>query len=78
MGIQPEYDGLSVKPVIPSGWQRFTAVRYFRGVRYEILVERKGNGKDVSLIVDGVPVKGSVIPIPPENVKTIKITAYIG
>ena len=38
LGIQPQYDGLEIKPVIPAGWQGFEAVRHFRGVRYEISV----------------------------------------
>jgi cellobiose phosphorylase len=78
LGIQPTYDGLEIVPVIPSAWCGFEVVRQFRGVRYEISVKRAGPGNVVSLEVDGKPVSGTVIPLPAKNVKTLKITAYIG
>ncbi len=78
LGIQPQYDGLEIKPVIPSSWHGFEAVRFFRGVRYEISISRKGIGNAVSLIVDGKPVPGTVIPLPDRYVRTLKVTAYIG
>jgi cellobiose phosphorylase len=78
LGIQPQYEGLEIKPVIPSGWQGFEAVRYFRGVRYEISVNRKGAGNDVSLVVEGSPVQGTVIPLPAKEVKTLQVSANIG
>jgi cellobiose phosphorylase len=78
LGIQPQYDGLEIKPIIPSGWQGFDVVRYFRGVRYEISVTRKGVGNTVLLEVGGEPVSGTVIPLPAMDVKILKVTAYIG
>src|SRR5512135_869549 len=63
LGIQPQYDGLEIKPVIPLDWPGFEAVRHFRGVRYEISVRRKGPGNDVSLLVDDKPVLGTVVPL---------------
>ena len=78
LGIQPEYDGLEIKPVFPTDWQGFTAVRYFREVRYEISITRRGAGNEVSLEVDGRPISGTIIPLPSGDVHTLKITAYIG
>jgi cellobiose phosphorylase len=78
LGIQPEYDGLEIKPVFPTDWQGFTAVRYFREVRYEISITRRGAGNEVSLEVDGKPIPGSIIPLPSGDVHNVKITAYIG
>jgi cellobiose phosphorylase len=78
LGIQPQYDGLAINPVIPSGWQGFEVVRQFRGVRYEVSVRRKGPGNTVLLVMGGEPVSGTVIPIPARNVKTLKVTAFIG
>jgi cellobiose phosphorylase len=78
LGIQPQYDGLEIKPVIPSFWRGFTAIRYFRGVRYEISVNRKGTGNKVSLIVDGKPIQGTVIPLPAEEIKVLNVKANIG
>ena len=65
--------GLEVKPVIPSDWDGFEVTRNFRGVRYEISVKRKGPGNNVSLEVDGKSIEGTVIPLPRENTKTVKV-----
>jgi cellobiose phosphorylase len=64
LGIRPTFDGLQIAPVIPSGWRGFSATRVFRGVTYRIHVERKGNGNAVSLVVDGQPIQGNVVPLP--------------
>jgi cellobiose phosphorylase len=77
LGIQPTLDGLQVKPVIPSAWEGFEAVREFRGVRYEISVKREGTGNQVSLEVDGKPIPGTIIPLPDTAVKQVKIKAVI-
>jgi cellobiose phosphorylase len=77
LGIQPQYDGLEINPVIPMGWQGFEVIRQFRGVRYEISVKRKGAGNNVVLVVEGKPVPGKVIPLPARNVKTLKVAVNI-
>jgi cellobiose phosphorylase len=77
LGIQPTLDGLQVKPVIPTEWSGFEAVRSFRGVRYEISVKREGTGNQVSLEVDGKSMEGTIIPLPEENTKTVKVKAVI-
>jgi cellobiose phosphorylase len=77
LGIQPMFDGLQVKPVMPSDWKSFEATRSFRGVRYEISVVREGAGNSVTLEVDGKPIHGTVIPLPDKNTKTVKVKAVI-
>jgi cellobiose phosphorylase len=77
LGIRPAFEGLEVKPVIPSNWNGFEAVRSFRGVRYEISVQREGVGNDVSLEVNGTSIEGTVIPLPKEDIKTVKVKAVI-
>jgi cellobiose phosphorylase len=77
LGIQPTLDGLQVKPVIPSAWNGFEAVRSFRGVRYEISVKREGTGNNVTLEVDGQAIDGTIIPLPKENTKTVRVKAVI-
>ena len=77
LGIRPTFDGLEVKPVMPSDWNGFEAVRSFRGVRYEISVKREGPGNEVSLEVDGIPVEGSIIPLPNEKINTVTVRAVI-
>jgi cellobiose phosphorylase len=67
LGIRPTYDGLQIAPVIPSDWSGFQATRVFRGVTYRIVVEREGEGNEVSLTVDGEPVRGDVVSPPTEG-----------
>jgi cellobiose phosphorylase len=78
LGIQPTYDGLEVKPVVPEGWSGFKASRLYRGARYEITVQRVGKGNAVSLEVEGKSIPGTVIPLPEKDVNTLRITATIG
>ena len=77
LGIHPTFDGLEVKPVIPSDWSGFEATRLFQGVRYEISVKREGPGNDVSLEVNGKPIEGTVIPSPKEEITTVNVKAII-
>lgn len=71
LGIRPAYQGLEVAPVIPAGWTGFDAVRVYRGVRYEIHVERRGAGNDARLEVDGKPIAGALVPLPPPGTKEV-------
>jgi cellobiose phosphorylase len=77
LGIRPAFDGLEVKPAFPSDWSGFEAVRGFRGVRYEISVKREGPGNEVTLEVDGKSIEGTVIPLPKEIMKTVKVKAVV-
>jgi len=78
LGIRPEHAGLRIAPVIPSDWPGFTATRLFRGVTYHITVERRGPGNAVSLVVDGQPVAGDIVPLPPEGVTEVEVQAWLG
>jgi cellobiose phosphorylase len=78
LGIRPTYEGLQVAPVIPSAWEGFSAVRRFRGVRYEIQVRRRGAGNEVRLEVDGKPIDRNIIPLPAEDIQTVQVTAWLG
>jgi cellobiose phosphorylase len=64
LGISPTLNGLRIAPVIPSKWTGFHAVRKYRGVTYHIDAERAGKGNAVSLVVDGKPLEGNILPIP--------------
>ena len=63
LGIRPTHAGLRVAPAIPSTWPGFSAKRLFRGAWYDITVTRRGPGNEVSLKVDGKPVKGDTVPL---------------
>jgi cellobiose phosphorylase len=78
LGIRPTFEGLEIAPVIPSSWGGFEAMRTFRGVRYEIKVERQGPGSRVSLVVDGKPIEGTIIPISEQesSIRKVNVTIF--
>jgi cellobiose phosphorylase len=78
LGIRPTHRGLMIAPAIPEKWPGFKATRIFRGVRYEIQVERQGQGSTVSLTVDGKPIIGSVVPLPPAGTKRVNVEVVLG
>ncbi|HEX7540830.1 MAG TPA: glycosyl transferase, partial [Anaerolineales bacterium] len=77
LGIRPTFDGLSVAPVIPSGWSGFDAVRRYRGVRYVIHVERSGSGNGPKIEIDGHLVGGTLIPLPPDGTDEVHVTVKV-
>jgi cellobiose phosphorylase len=77
LGIQPTFDGLLIAPVIPASWRGFEARREFRGVAYEIRARREGPGGAVSLVVDGLPVQGSVVALPPPGTRTVRVEVVL-
>ncbi len=72
LGLQPTFDGLKIAPAIPSSWSGFHAVRVFRGVTFDITVQRAGKGNQVALVVDGQAIQGNVVPLP-AKAKTVKV-----
>ncbi|NIO72792.1 MAG: glycosyl transferase, partial [Anaerolineae bacterium] len=77
LGIRPTYTGLQIAPVIPSDWPGFKATRVFRGVTYHISVERAGKGNTISLTVDGKPVEGNVVPLPPTGQTEVRVEVML-
>lgn len=77
LGIRPTYRGLRVAPALPSTWPGFRARRLFRGVLYEIEVERAGTGASVSLVVDGEPVSGDLVPFAADR-DAVVVRATVG
>ena len=78
LGIRPTYLGLQVAPVLPNGWDAFRATRNYRGVRYEIHVQRKGPGNDIQLEVAGKPIDGNVIPLPDDKSSEVHVKVLLG
>jgi len=78
LGIRPTLDGLEVAPVIPLGWNGFEAARSYRGVRYEIRVERIGPGNEVQLEVYGKSINGTVIPLPDDKTSVVDVKVFLG
>jgi cellobiose phosphorylase len=77
LGIRPEWEGLVIAPVIPGDWPGFQAERQWRGVRYSIQVERQGPGNGVELWVNGQPMPGNRVPLPPAGVRQISVKAIL-
>ena len=78
LGIRATLDGLEIAPVIPESWPGFEATRIFRGVVYRISIERRGEGNQISLIVDGVPIEGNLIPLPRSGRNEVTIKGILG
>ena len=66
LGIKPGYDGLRIEPCIPAAWPGYRVTRQFRGSRFKIEVRNpEGVCSGIrSMLVDGRPVTGSLIPLP--------------
>jgi cellobiose phosphorylase len=77
LGIRPTFHGLQVSPVIPVDWKGFTATRVFRGVTYQISVERKDTGNRVKLTVNGDDIEGTIIPFPKEAENTLNVNVIL-
>lgn len=77
LGIRPTFEGLNVSPIFPASWDGFKATRIYRGVRYDIQVERHGPGNKVELVVDGQSIEATIIPIPKADIKELKVIARI-
>lgn len=64
LGVHPEYDGLVIKPCIPSKWDSVKGKRVFRGDTYNIEINNPdGKCTGVSEItVDGEKISGDFVP----------------
>jgi len=62
LGIQPDYDGLRVKPCLPDELPEYTVRRTFRGAEYTIHVRRTGKR---TMAVNGEAVDGDTVAVFP-------------
>ena len=77
LGIRPTYDGLQIAPAVPSSWKGFGATRQFRGVAYNIKIERQGPGNQTSITVNGAAIKGNIIPLPAKGEKAVEVVVTL-
>lgn len=59
LGIQADYEGLRIRPCLPSDWDQAEATRRFRGADYHILIRR---GAEKVITADGNEVKDNLLP----------------
>ncbi|MCJ7534801.1 MAG: glycosyl transferase [Anaerolineales bacterium] len=78
LGIRPTYEGLQISPVMPTSWNGFRAKRLFRGVNFDIQVDRVGPGNLVSLEMDGKHIPGNVIPLPRSFITQTQVVVKVG
>ncbi len=79
LGVQPDYNGLSIDPCVPADFGSFHITRKFRGAVYEIDVQNpNGVEKGIrELVVNGRSIEGHVIPFE-EGVSHYEVTAVMG
>jgi cellobiose phosphorylase len=77
LGIRPTFDGLRVAPTLPVVWPGYKAHREFRGTAYEISVRRDGPGNAVSMVVDGRPIEGDVVPLPAPGTARVNVEVVL-
>lgn len=53
-GVRPDYDGLTINPVLPSKWKTVNMKRKFRDAVYNIeIANNSGKDKELQITVDG-------------------------
>lgn len=64
LGITATAEGLTLSPALPAAWHECSIIRKYRGDVYNITVKRSGvgSGRSISLVVDGEPVLGNMLP----------------
>ena len=77
LGVRPTYTGLIVNPCVPSNWSSFKITRVFRGVKYHINVSQTGKNNKLTIIVNGNPIEGNIIPFPETSIKEIHVEVKI-
>lgn len=78
-GMQPEFDGLLLRPCLPPSWKDCSITKQFRGCRYEIHFTQKDEGacnRIERLTVNGAEADPA-LPIKPIAGKTLKIEVIL-
>ncbi|MCF0198117.1 MAG: glycosyl transferase [Bacteroidaceae bacterium] len=67
LGVMPAYNGLLIRPCIPSSWDEYSVQRRYRGATFHIHVTNPHHvcGGVQSLRMDGRLITGDVLPVTP-------------
>ncbi|NSW91031.1 MAG: hypothetical protein HPY74_10260 [Firmicutes bacterium] len=65
LGVKADYEGLRIKPCIPSEWDKYEVIRFFRNATYNIVVNNPDHLQhgNVNIIVDGKEIIGDILPV---------------
>jgi cellobiose phosphorylase len=75
LGVRPELGGLRVHPCLPGALRRVEITRTCRGAEYRISVINRGTGGAPRLVVDGMPIDGTLVPwAPAGSLVTVEVT----
>jgi len=79
LGIKPDYNGLIIDPCIPKNWKGYSVTRFYRGVKYNIIVKNPdGISKGVKhLTVNDKLIEGNLIPFKKKD-KEVKVNVVLG
>jgi len=69
LGIQADYDGLVIDPILPQIWKKVNVKRYFRGSVYqiEIINQRSKRSGTTEIKMNGKKLPGNKIPVMKSN-----------
>ena len=76
LGIQPDYDGITIDPCIPNDWNGYSITRKYRGAEYQIEITNPSKvSKGIKeLWINGELTQGNKIPLMPEgSVNKVKV-----
>lgn len=75
LGIRPDWDGLRLKPCLPSEWDKAGAVRVFRGGTYRIRFFRDAKLKPgaVTILFNGRKLAGDLLPVSPDRANEVLV-----
>ena len=59
LGVQRDYKGLRIHPVLPSDWNQAELTRRFRNSDYHIVIRR---GRNKGIMADGKKLDGEILP----------------
>ena len=79
LGIQPDWNGLRIDPCIPSDCSGYDIHRHYRNADYDIHIHNPNHVEKgvVSLLVDGTPIDGCVVPFT-EDKQHYDVTVVMG
>ncbi len=63
IGIQPDYNGLQIKPLLPKDWKTASMIRQFRGKQFDIHIERNKEASEQKIVLNDREMEGTYIPL---------------